>query len=45
MDKFKSLAEEYGLWLLEDSCHAPGGRFYDSNGNFQKIVGMVNLLI
>ena len=35
MDKFKSLAEEYGLWLLEDSCHAPGGRFYDSNGNFQ----------
>lgn len=35
MDEFKSLAEEYGLWLLEDSCHAPGAMFHDSNGNFQ----------
>jgi UDP-4-amino-4,6-dideoxy-N-acetyl-beta-L-altrosamine transaminase len=24
------LADQYGLWLLEDSCHAPGGFFYDS---------------
>lgn len=30
MDAFRSLADEYGLWLLEDSCHAPGGFFYDS---------------
>jgi len=30
MDAFRSLADEYGLWLLEDSCHAPGGFFYDA---------------
>lgn len=42
MDAFRTLADEYGLWLLEDSCHAPGGYFYDKsneqqncgNGNF-----------
>lgn len=22
---FRALADEYGLWLLEDSCHSPGG--------------------
>ena len=24
---FRELADEYGLWLLEDACHAPGGSF------------------
>ena len=32
MDRFKSLAEEFDLWLLEDACHAPGGFFYDKKG-------------
>ncbi|QMW00695.1 UDP-4-amino-4,6-dideoxy-N-acetyl-beta-L-altrosamine transaminase [Spirosoma foliorum] len=29
---FRQLADEYGLWLLEDACHAPGGSFTDSAG-------------
>jgi UDP-4-amino-4,6-dideoxy-N-acetyl-beta-L-altrosamine transaminase len=36
MDAFRTLADEYGLWLLEDSCHAPGGYFYDSLNHKQK---------
>ena len=35
MDAFRSLADEYGLWLLEDSCHAPGGFFYDATNQKQ----------
>lgn len=42
LEKFKSLAEEYNLWIMEDACHAPGAYFIDSkdekqlsgNGNF-----------
>lgn len=29
---FRELADEHGLWLLEDSCHAPGGSFVDQTG-------------
>ena len=29
LEKFKSLADEYGLWIMEDACHAPGGYFSD----------------
>ncbi|MFD2569934.1 UDP-4-amino-4,6-dideoxy-N-acetyl-beta-L-altrosamine transaminase [Spirosoma soli] len=29
---FRELADEYGLWLLEDSCHSPGGSFVDAQG-------------
>ncbi|CCH55856.1 UDP-4-keto-6-deoxy-N-acetylglucosamine4-aminotransferase [Fibrisoma limi BUZ 3] len=32
MAAFRELADEYGLWLLEDSCHAPGGSFTDQHG-------------
>jgi len=35
LEKFRSLADEYGLWILEDSCHSPGGYFTDSNGEKQ----------
>lgn len=31
MDEIKSLADRYNLWIIEDSCHAPGGSFIDSN--------------
>lgn len=42
LEEFKKLADEYGLWIIEDACHAPGGYFIDSkqhkqlcgNGNF-----------
>ena len=30
MAAFRALADEFGLWLLEDSCHAPGGSFIDN---------------
>jgi len=35
LEAFRNLADEYGLWLIEDSCHAPGGFFKDSNGDAQ----------
>jgi len=35
LEAFRSLASEYGLWLLEDACHAPGGYFTDKAGNRQ----------
>ncbi|MEE2723721.1 MAG: UDP-4-amino-4,6-dideoxy-N-acetyl-beta-L-altrosamine transaminase [Bacteroidota bacterium] len=32
MDEIRSLANEYNSWILEDSCHAPGGYFFDNKG-------------
>lgn len=38
LEEFKKLAEEHDLWIIEDSCHAPGGYFKDSEG-FRQICG------
>ena len=35
LEKFRDLADEFGLWILEDSCHSPGGFFIDSKGKQQ----------
>lgn len=35
LEAFRQLADEFGLWIIEDACHAPGGFFYDSNQNKQ----------
>jgi UDP-4-amino-4,6-dideoxy-N-acetyl-beta-L-altrosamine transaminase len=35
MEKYRELADEYGLWIIEDACHAPGGFFVDSKGEKQ----------
>lgn len=35
LEAFRELADEHGLWIIEDSCHAPGGFFTDSKGNEQ----------
>lgn len=35
LEAFRTLANEYGLWILEDSCHSPGGYFVDSKGDRQ----------
>ena len=35
LEEFRKLADEYGLWIIEDSCHAPGGYFIDSKGMHQ----------
>ncbi|MDN5215674.1 UDP-4-amino-4,6-dideoxy-N-acetyl-beta-L-altrosamine transaminase [Fulvivirgaceae bacterium BMA12] len=32
LEVLRSLADEYGLWIIEDACHAPGGHFVDSRG-------------
>ncbi|MBC9933797.1 UDP-4-amino-4,6-dideoxy-N-acetyl-beta-L-altrosamine transaminase [Chitinophaga qingshengii] len=32
MEAFRKLADEYGLWIIEDACHAPGAWFTDSKG-------------
>jgi UDP-4-amino-4,6-dideoxy-N-acetyl-beta-L-altrosamine transaminase len=32
LEEFRRLADEYGLWIIEDACHAPGGFFTDSKG-------------
>ncbi len=42
LEAFRKLADEYGCWIIQDSCHSPGGYFIDSknikqhcgNGNF-----------
>ncbi len=32
LEELRLLADEYGLWIIEDACHAPGGYFIDSKG-------------
>ena len=32
MTAFRALADEFGLWIIEDACHAPGGEFSDAAG-------------
>jgi UDP-4-amino-4,6-dideoxy-N-acetyl-beta-L-altrosamine transaminase len=32
LEAFRTLADTYDLWIIEDSCHAPGGYFTDSTG-------------
>lgn len=33
MEEFRKIADEYGMWILEDACHAPGAYFVDSTGD------------
>ncbi|HEX8429344.1 UDP-4-amino-4,6-dideoxy-N-acetyl-beta-L-altrosamine transaminase [Hymenobacter sp.] len=35
LEEARALADEFGLWIIEDSCHAPGGFFTDSKGQPQ----------
>lgn len=35
LEEFRELADEYGLWIIEDACHSPGGYFVDSTGKKQ----------
>lgn len=35
MVRLRKIADEYGLWILEDACHAPGAYILDENGNKQ----------
>lgn len=35
LEKLRVIADEYGLWIIEDACHSPGGSFQDSNKVWQ----------
>lgn len=35
LEDFRKLADEFGCWIIEDACHAPGGFFIDSQGKQQ----------
>lgn len=32
-DVYREVADMYGLWIIEDACHAPGASFVDRKGN------------
>lgn len=36
LEALREIADEFGLWIIQDSCHSPGGRFVDSKGEHQK---------
>jgi len=36
LEEARALADEFGLWIIEDACHAPGGFFVDSQGQEQR---------
>lgn len=36
LEEFKAVADAFGLWIIEDACHAPGGHFMDSQNEIQK---------
>ncbi len=35
LERLRKIANKYKLFILQDSCHSPGGYFIDSNGNEQ----------
>jgi dTDP-4-amino-4,6-dideoxygalactose transaminase len=35
LEAFRKLADQYGLWIIQDSCHSPGGYFVDSKNRMQ----------
>lgn len=35
LEAYRALADEYDLWIIEDSCHSPGGSFNDSKNRIQ----------
>ncbi len=35
LEKLHKIAKKNNLWIIQDSCHSPGGYFIDSKGNKQ----------
>lgn len=35
LEVYREIADEFGLWIIEDACHSPGGYFIDSSGKQQ----------
>lgn len=36
LEEFRDLADAYGMWIIEDACHAPGGHFITSESKVSK---------
>jgi len=36
VERLREICDKYGLWIVEDACHAPGGYFIDSKEIKQK---------
>jgi len=36
-EKLREITDKYGLWVIEDACHAPGAYFIDKQGNKQLV--------
>lgn len=36
LEEIKRIADKYGLWIIEDACHAPGAWWTDSAGDRHK---------
>ena len=36
VQRLREICDKYGLWIVEDACHAPGGHFLDSKSVPQK---------
>lgn len=32
VEALRNIADQYGVWIIEDACHAPGGYIIDSKG-------------
>lgn len=35
VEQLRKIADDHGLWIIEDACHAPGGYFTDQEGKTQ----------
>jgi UDP-4-amino-4,6-dideoxy-N-acetyl-beta-L-altrosamine transaminase len=36
LERLRQIANKYGLWILEDACHAPGAQFQKTNGEWSQ---------
>lgn len=36
LEQYRKIADRYGLWIIEDACHAPGAYYTDSKGERQQ---------
>jgi UDP-4-amino-4,6-dideoxy-N-acetyl-beta-L-altrosamine transaminase len=36
LEALRTIADRHNAWIIQDSCHAPGGFFYDNSGIKQK---------
>ncbi len=37
MERIRDIAQQNGLWVIEDACHAPGARWLESSGEWKLV--------